>query len=516
MRRTSAMRFYFPLVVTLLALLAIEVTFLPMPGIQEDEALFLVPFLHGHPQLYSWTVANVRVPLMLTDYIGALKTWIYWPVFRIWQPSIWSIRLPACFFSLLTVWILAEFLKRAVGTGVALITALLLATDSSFVLTNVFDWGPVSLLLLSTVLFLHLFRLFPNNGKRFVLGAAFLVAGIATWYKTLFLVLLAAMALSCLLVFWGRLRERMQPSNIVVAVLSFAIGAMPLITYNLQRSGATVNMAGHLPAAKTSEKLMMLQHTLDGRALEHYMFRSFPGENIALHGAPLDDLVSHWYERSSFHPAGLLFPALILALITLPFLRNSAFFSPLLFAWIAFAAVETAMQCFRNAGAGPHHTVLVYPAPQFIVAASTWAFMERVRRPMAVWAIAFGIVAGNLWLLRSYYDAGKHNGFSVFWTDSIGTLGGIVVAAHLPVAVLDWGIQKGLQVQTHNQVEIVEPSPIRPGVLYVSHCEGYILDEARSKPYVPSLRQTRIVTDRLGVPLFCLLESSSPTTVSAP
>ena len=500
------MRFYFPVVMTLLALLAIEVTFLPMPGIQEDEALFLLPFLHGHSPLYSWTVGNMRVPLMLADYIGTLKTWLYWPIFRIWQPSIWTIRLPVCFFSLLTVWILAEFLKRAVGVGVALIAAVLLATDASFVLTNVFDWGPVSLLLLSTVLFLHLFRLFLDSGKRFVLGAAFLVAGIATWYKTLFLVLLAAMALSYLLVFRGRVRERIQPCNILVALLSFAIGAMPLIAFNLQRRGATFTMVRNLPAVKVSEKLMILQHTLDGRALEHYMFRSLPGEKIALSGAPLSELVSHWYQRSSFHPAGLLLPALMLALIALPFLRNSEFFSPLLFVWIAFVAAEAAMLGFRDAGAGPHHTVLLYPAPQFIVAASAWAFAERVRRPMAVWAVALVIVAGNLWLLHSYREAGKQNGFSVYWSDGVGNLAGIIAARHLPVAILDWGIQNGVQVQTADQVEIVEPAPIRPGVLYVSHCKGYAIIESRSERYEPLLRRAGIVTDRHGAPLFCLFE----------
>lgn len=506
MPRQSAIRFYVLLLAILVALLAIEVAFLPMPGIQEDEALFLLPFLHGHPPLYSWTVGNVQVPLMLMDYIGALKTWIYWPIFRIWRPSILSIRLPVCFFSLLTVWILAEFLRRATGARVALLTALLLATDAPFVLTNVFDWGPVSLLLLSTVLFLHLFRLFLDRGKRFGLGAAFLVAGIATWYKTLFLALVAAMALSCLLVFWERSRERMRASNVLVAMLSFAIGVMPLIAFNLQRGGATFAAVHYLPAVAASEKLMMLQHTLDGRALEHYMFRSLPRENIKLNGAPLGELVAQWYERSSFHPASPLFPALLLALIALPFLRNSVLFSPLLFAWIAFGAAEAAILCYRDAGAGPHHTVLLYPAPQFIVAATAWIFAERLRRPMMVWAIVLVIAAANLWLLRSYHEAGKQNGFSVYWTDGVGNLAGIIASTHLPTAILDWGIQNGVQVEAHDQVEIVEATPIRPGVLYVAHCEGYIIDESRSKPYKPLLRNERIVTDRRGAPLFCLFE----------
>ncbi len=513
MPRPSAIRFYVPLFVILLAFLAIEIAFLPMPGIQEDEALFALPFLHGHPPLYSRTVGNVQIPLMLMDYIGALKTWIYWPIFKIWPPNVWSIRLPACFFGMLTIWILAELLRRAACPGIALFTALLLATDTPFVLTNVFDWGPVSLLLLSTVLLLNLFRRFLEWGKPVWLGAACLLAGAAVWYKTLYLVVVAAMALSCLLVFWGPLRKRMEASNILVALLFFLVGAAPLIAFNLQRGGSTLTAAHSLPAAAASEKLMMLQHTLDGRALEHYMFRSFPGETIALTGAPIAELMVHWYQQSSFHPASFLFPAVLLALIALPFLRNSPSSRPLiftlLFTWLAFGAAETAMLSFRDAGAGVHHTVLLYPAPQFIVAATAWIFTHRIfterrRQRMAVWAIALVMAAANLWLLRGYYEAGKQAGFSVFWTDGVQNLAGVIASTHLPVAFLDWGIQNGIQVQMHDRIEIVNPQPIRSGVLYVAHCAGYIIDESQSKPYEPSLRREQIVTDRHGAPLFCL------------
>ena len=53
----------------------------------------------------------------------------------------------------------------------------------------------------------------------------------------------------------------------------------------------------------------------------------------------------------------------------------------------------------------------------------------------------------------------------------------------------------------------VEPTPVRPGVLYVGHCDGYVIDESRSRDYLPFLRATGVVADPQGAPLFCLFES---------
>src|ERR1035441_438384 len=69
-------------------LLAIEMSFLTLPGIQQDEALFLQPFLHGGWSLFSVAIGGSRLPVMLMDYIGCLKTWLYWPIFQIWHPGV--------------------------------------------------------------------------------------------------------------------------------------------------------------------------------------------------------------------------------------------------------------------------------------------------------------------------------------------------------------------------------------------------------------------------------------------
>lgn len=488
------------LILILTMLFGVELMFLPMPGIQYDEVLFALPFLNGHSTLYSWG----GVPVMLMDYIGASKTWIYWPIFKLWPVGMWSVRLPVCLLSVVTAALFAGFTRRVAGARAGLFAAALLATDAPFLLTNVFDWGPVCLLLLAMAAFLSLMHRFFATGNRLHLASAMFVAGLATWYKPLFLVPLAALAAAWLIVYGGK----MARGAAFTATAAFLLGASPLVAFNAQRGFATIAASHDLPAVPVAEKLLMMRRTLDGRALEHYMFRSYPGERIALAGASLGVRAEGWYRQTSFHPGSFLLPALLLSLLALPFLRTSGAFRPLCVAWIALVLAFGAMVLFRDAGAGPHHTALLDPAPQFIVAITAVAVARRVRRREIPVLLVLTIVASNLWLLGQYARAGRRNGFSVYWSDGIAELTRQIESRHLPVAFLDRGIENGVQTLSRNRVFVVAPLPLRAGVLYVTHCGGYVIDNSRAQPDQAS--KARIVTDRQGAPVFCVFRTDTP------
>jgi 4-amino-4-deoxy-L-arabinose transferase-like glycosyltransferase len=493
-------------------LLALQLLFLSGPGIEEDEALFVGPFVDKAPSLYEWHLGHSRIPVMTMDYIGALKSWLYWPVFRFWNPNVWSMRLPVCLLSVATVLLFADVVRRAAGSRVALAAAVFLATDAVFVLINVFDMT-VCLLLLGAVAFLNLLQRFEASGKHRFLVAAFLVAGLALWYKAVFIFPLAAMLLALAAVYSGQVWRSFTRRNIALAAIGIAVGAAPLIAFNWERRGATVQASDALPTVPAVEKLVMLEHTLDGRAFEHYMFRSTFAEKIPLVGASIGELVIKWYRESHFGPGSALLPALVLALVALPFLRRSAVFPALLFSWVAMAAAYGAMFVFRDAGAGPHHTVLLYPAPHFIVAASAAAVTERYLRgkqSAAFVAFCVVLVASNLWLLGHYAHAARSNGFSAYWSDGVERLADVLRGQSLPVAVLDWGIHNGVQIHSHDAVTFADPAP-RENVLYVTHCEGYVIDESRTAQFqaelaASSLRMTanRVVADKKGHLVYCL------------
>ncbi len=487
-------------------LLGLQLSVLTAPGIQEDEAIFVEPFLRGASSV-SKRALGIHIPLMSMDYLGALKSWLYWPVFSVWHPGVWSMRLPVCALSLLTLLLFADVARRVAGRRVALAAALLLATDAVYVLINVFDMT-VCLLLLGTVAFLRLLQ-------RGWVGPAFLVAGLALWYKAIFLFPLAAMLLAFPIAYPADVRRALTRKNIALAVLGLVVGCAPLIAFNLARRGATFKASQSLPAVAASEKLVMLQHTLDGRAFEHYMFRSFPNEKIALAGSSMADVVVGWYRQSHFGPGSALLPALLLALLALPFLRTSALFPALVFSWVAAGAAYLAMLFFRDAGAGPHHTVLLDPAPQFIVAASVAALAERWRvgRSVALILLCVVVAGSNLWLLGRYWQAGRANGFSVYWTDGVQNLADVVRAQTLPVASLEWGTHNGVQIEAGDTVNFVADTSPRENVLYVTHCAGYVIDQNRAAQFesgaaAAGLHQTanRVVADKKGHLVYCLFQ----------
>jgi hypothetical protein len=404
--------------------------------------------------------------------------------------------------------------RRAAGNQVALAAAVFLATDAVFVLINVFDMT-VCLLLLGAVAFLNLLQRFKASGKRGFLGAAFLVAGLALWYKAVFIFPLAAMLLAFALAYPSHVWRSITGRNVALTAISIAVGAAPLIAFNLERRGATVQASAALPTVPALEKLVMLQHTLDGRAFEHYMFRSSFAEKIPLIGAPLGELVIRWYRESHFGPGSALLPALVLALVALPFLRRSPVFPALIFSWGAMAAAYGVMFIFRDAGAGPHHTVLLYPAPHFIVAASAAAMAERYlhrKQTAAFLAFCIALAASNVWLLGRYADAARTNGFSVIWSDGVERLADVLRHQNLPVAVLDWGIHNGIQIHSHDTLAVADPAP-RENVLYVTHCAGYVIDESRTTQFqaqlaASALRMTanRVVADKKGHLVYCLFQ----------
>ena len=61
---------------------AAGVVFAPLLGIENDESLFGVA-IYAPVEPNTIHVFGLRVPLMLISYLGALKSWLYTPVFRV-------------------------------------------------------------------------------------------------------------------------------------------------------------------------------------------------------------------------------------------------------------------------------------------------------------------------------------------------------------------------------------------------------------------------------------------------
>src|SRR5512135_2800441 len=96
----------------LFILLAAQI--IPYAGIQADEALFSAPLFPHISKDLRLPLLPHPVPLMVMTYVGSLKTLLYWPIFRIFGVSPWTVRLPMVLLGAITVFF---FFRLADATG---------------------------------------------------------------------------------------------------------------------------------------------------------------------------------------------------------------------------------------------------------------------------------------------------------------------------------------------------------------------------------------------------------------
>ncbi|MBM3740466.1 MAG: hypothetical protein FJW39_32345 [Acidobacteria bacterium] len=383
--------------------------FIPLLGIQHDEALIA-------PLLYPESCGPAESPFMLMSYIGSLKAWLYLPVFRFWPPGPWPLRLPALLLAACAIVVAAGIAGKLAGRSAAIITAALLATDSIYLLTAVFDWGPVVLqhLLLGTAIWCAL------HGRPRL--AAFAI-GLTLWNKAIAIWYLAGLALAAA-IFARRRLLSLDPRQAAACLLALLAGASPLLIYNADRRLATVHQNSAFNPSEIVEKARVAQVTLNGSALFDYMVPE------PVEPGPRENLLT---------------PALAAALAAgLLLSRRTRRIT--LFLATAIVASSTVM-ALTGGGGGAHHVVLLWPAPQLIIAiAASRALASRhawIRATAAVGVLA--VLASNLPVTHRYYFAALRSGGAPGWSRSLLTLGReLSRLPQAPVVAADWGIQNGL------------------------------------------------------------------------
>ena len=216
-----------------LLFISLGLVFLPYPGVHYDEVLFSAAIYAPDTVEYAMKTRFGRIPVMLISYLGAFKAWLYAPVLKWASSGHYTLRLPMLLAAALSVGLFFLAARRLAGTRAALLAGLLLATDAVYLLTSVFDWGPVALqhLLLAGALYAGVrFRETPR--ARWI-GLMAFCAGLALWDKAVILWLLAGFGLSALLVLRREVALAARSRRLALAaVLGFVLGSAPFLYYN--------------------------------------------------------------------------------------------------------------------------------------------------------------------------------------------------------------------------------------------------------------------------------------------
>ena len=440
------------LIAVAVAFVAAGMLFVPRLGIEADEAM-VANGIYDHGQAwYSWKFANAEVPVMLISYLGAVKTWFYKVVFLFAAPRPIVLRLPMLLFAAASLWLFFELLDRTIGYRAAWIGTLLLATDTSYLLLNTADYGPVTLQFVFKLAALVLLVHFHQQGSKKDLAWAFFLLGLGMWDKAIFAWVLFGLAIAAVAVFPRNLRKHLSGANIAIAGLAMLAGALPLVIYNIARPLETLRSNAHLSQMDLPHKTDILEQTMDGYVMFGFLTAVEPGPQP---GEP-----KHWYQALSLamsrwtgHPRhnAMLWAAIasVLAFAFLwKWLWNSQARAPILFGLIACAATWLPMVLTAGAGAAAHHVILLWPFHLLPIA----AVLARI--PAAPAALVTALLCGsNVAVTNQYYADLIRNGPGVRWTDAMDPLQRYLEDIHArQIVAADWGFMETMNLLSKGEL----------------------------------------------------------------
>lgn len=432
---------------------------IPYPGVQNDEALFGEALYKPIAAPGVLDVFGHRIPIMLMTYLGCLKSWMYKPLFKLWPPSAMSIRVPVLLVGVITIWLFWLLARKAVGNRAAAVGTILLATDSTFLLTTCFDWGPVALqhfLMIAGVLALISFY---QTRREKMLALGFFLFGLGLWDKALFSWVLGGLGLATLLVFPLELWTQLSWRRLTIAGLSLTIGAFPLLCYNVQQDGITFRGNAKFSRQDLGQKLAALRATADGSAFFGYMV---PATDIrdARNAETVLQRASVTLSRTTGNPrSNFAAYAFVLALVTLPLLWRTQARKPMLFSLLLMIAVWLQMAFTKGAGTGAHHMVLMWPWPMFFIAAGfAEASLHFRRAGVAVLAgILLILAARNCFVTNQFLSELIQDGPATVWTDAIFPLADYLRSyTSTDIYTVDWGTNNSLRLLDRGTLRLQE------------------------------------------------------------
>lgn len=473
------------LVLSLVYFVVAGVILIPYAGFQHDEVVFAQPIYQRGLAFYSRHLGQRWIPMMINSYAGALKTWIWWPIFKIWHPSTYSLRVPAMLIAALAMVMFWPIMVRAGGRRAAAIVTVLLATDSMYLMTSVFDWGPCALQHLFLVAVMLAFIRYHETGNPKVLALASFLAGVALWEKALFFWLAGGLGVACLAIYPRYILKRFSLRNLGIAAASFVVGAMPFIMYNVHKPNSTLGENATFSLDEFGDKLEAAHRTFDAHAIFAYIvYDDWMQSPRQPHGA-LEEASLDVRDATGITQRNYMLWAYGLAILLMPFAWRTSAWRPMLFALIFCAVGWGLMLITKGAGASVHHVILLWPVTLMFLGLSWSEASRRIPNRIGIpvlCALVAVFAAKNILVTNEYLAQFIRDGPTKYWTNALFPLSDDLEHTHYgEIEGIDWGTNVPLQVLERATVPmgfvaVDEQSPQevlskmdKPGYVFLGH-----------------------------------------------
>ncbi len=438
-------------VIAVVAYVLIALFHIRNPGLYYDESLFVNAAL-GAPDNDDFVSYRIfGVPVMNFPYVGALKSFVYAPIFAIFGVSLLSIRLPAVLLSAGTIIMIYGLLGRFIPRWIAAVTTAFIAIDTAFVLMTRVDEGPIVLMLLLKVAAIYaLVRSLQTNSWRFFSFSLVLLA-LGVWDKLNFIWIVVGLGAASI-VYWRALLRlwRTHPAIIFLSGAIF-LAVMGFFYYSLIHP-----LLGW--QSKPNLNLISRFGTISELCKQSFNGRFF-----------CDWVFEHNVCRPAICPIWLVPLSLIMAIISYAALRMKGgerrqaddTFIALAFFVILYSTMLFEIVITSQAWAA-HHIMVLWPFQYIIFAISLTILglaipVEIRRSAIAVFLIGLCVWAGiNTFRTIDMLCAFKTQPLKAIWSNEIYDLAKYVRAHGKEadsIISVDWG--------THNQVSALVDAKLR-------------------------------------------------------
>jgi hypothetical protein len=220
---------------------------------------------------------------------------------------------------------------------------------------------------------------------------AFLFLGLALWNRADFVWALAGLATAGTIVLWPEISRAFNRRNASLATISFLLGCLPLITYNIRRPNATLGANARLEFNQFSGQVRL---TADGSDLFGYLVCE-ESDHSALPRTFVGRVAQSIRDRLGEHRHSGMAWALGASIVAVPlWWRSRASRFSIIFmtvTWISMAVT-------RGGGGSSHHVVMLWPFPQLFLA----CVLGRLRWRWVATATMIALVTLNLLVINQY------------------------------------------------------------------------------------------------------------------
>ncbi len=494
---TTPWRAWAPLLLALVLFFVLATYQLTLPGLHYDEAkeagINAMQLVRDQP-LTAFRGASVSLfgrawPLMVQDYIGALNVYLALPFLTLGGITVPALRLLSVACGLLTLLFLFLFARRWFSARVAGAAVLLLAVNPSFVF-----WSRQGIFVTNVTLTLFLASLWtllragdaPNNRRRWGwLAVTGWLWGVGLWTKLLFIwgivAVVGVITVIAVTRWWRRGRMghgyafhwRTGLTSLAVVMLALAVGAWPLLLYNVQTQGTLLSIFGNLGTSYYGVSNTAFTSNLLARLGQVGILLA--GNHLWYLGEVYINPLAGWALGTLLAAVALLGFQLYLPLPALqtppapaadvplpPWLAAAIPYVPAemrrLLAVLLLLVLMLAQSSFTVSGLFITHFYLMLPFFPLLGAAAASIIARHGRTP-AILALAALLVwgAGDLWNTVRYHQILTVSGGYAAHADTSYHLAEYLEAQQISTPlVLDWGIDAPLVYLSRGEVAPIE------------------------------------------------------------